>query len=66
MGKPARPTLLLLPDGRFIGVEAKAPGGRQSPVQKVMEPEIRKRSGIYVLAYSIEDVQKEIEEARRK
>ncbi len=47
----------LLPDGRFIGVECKAPGGRQSPVQKVMEQEIRRRRGIYVLARSIEDVE---------
>lgn len=56
----------LLPDGRFIGVEVKAPGGRQSPVQKHIEQEIRKRSGIYVLAYSIDDVQREIEEAHAR
>ncbi|MFA6135239.1 MAG: VRR-NUC domain-containing protein [Phycisphaerae bacterium] len=56
----------LLPDGRFIGVEAKAPGGRQSPVQKQMEQEIRKRSGIYVLAHSVQDVQREIEEAHAR
>ena len=53
----------LLPDGRFIGVEVKAPAGRQSPVQKQMEQEIRKRNGIYVLARSVEDVQKGIEDA---
>ena len=53
----------LLPDGRFIGVEVKAPGGRQSPVQESMEREIRKRSGIYVLAHSVEDVERGIEEA---
>jgi hypothetical protein len=56
----------LLPDGRFIGVEVKAPGGRQSPVQKRMEQEIRNRSGIYVLAYSVQDVQREIEEANAR
>ena len=48
----------LLPDGRFIGVECKAKRGRQSLAQKLMEQEIRKRNGIYVLAYSIEDVEK--------
>lgn len=53
----------LLPDGRFIGVEVKAPSGRQSPVQKAMEQEIGRRNGIYVLAFSVEDVQREIEEA---
>ena len=51
----------LLPDGRFIGVECKAPGGRQGPLQRAMECEIRKRNGIYILARSIEDVEKGIE-----
>ena len=50
----------LRPDGRFIGVEVKAPGGRQSPVQKLMEEAIRQRNGIYVLAHGVEDVQREI------
>ncbi len=53
----------LLPDGRFIGVECKAPGGRQSPAQKAMEQEVRARHGIYVLAFEVEDVQRAIEEA---
>ena len=64
----------LLPDGRFIGVEVKASacpeqgrrGGRQSSVQQQMEQEVRKRSGIYVLAHSVEDVQREIEEAHAR
>ncbi|MFB3894499.1 MAG: VRR-NUC domain-containing protein [Phycisphaerae bacterium] len=48
----------LLPDGRFIGVECKSADGRQSQVQKSMESEIRKRKGIYVLARSIEDIER--------
>lgn len=52
----------LMPDGRFIGVECKSPAGRQSPVQKQMESEIRKRSGIYILARSARDVQRVIEQ----
>jgi len=63
----------LLPDGRFIGVECKAPRGRQNPAQKAMEREIRKRNGIYILAHCVEDVetclrtagrQEQIEDAR--
>lgn len=50
----------LLPDGRFIGVECKAPDGRQSPVQKDLEQEIRRRNGIYILARGIDDVEKGI------
>ena len=53
----------VLPDGRFIGVECKAPGGRQSAAQKQMEREIRKRNGIYVLARCPEDVAKAIGDA---
>ena len=48
----------LLPDGRFVGVECKAPGGRQSPAQKAMEEAITRGNGIYILARSVEDVQK--------
>lgn len=57
----------LLPDGRFVGVEVKAPTGRQSLVQQLMEEEIRKRSGIHVLARSVEDVATSLTEtAHRK
>jgi hypothetical protein len=56
----------LLPDGRFIGVEVKAPTGRQSPVQRLMEQEIRKRNGIYVLARAVEDVQLGIRRSGRE
>ncbi len=48
----------LMPDGRFIGVECKAPGGRQSPQQKAMEEAITRRNGIYILAWTVEDVHK--------
>ncbi|HUT56499.1 MAG TPA: VRR-NUC domain-containing protein [Phycisphaerae bacterium] len=54
----------LLPDGRFIGVECKAPNGRQSPAQKAMEQEIRRRNGVYILARGVEDVQSEISYVR--
>ena len=53
----------LLPDGRFIGVECKAPEGRQSPAQKCMEQEILRRRGIYVLARRIEDVEEGVKHA---
>ena len=53
----------LLPSGRFLGVEVKAHGGRQSPAQKQIEQEIRKRDGIYILAYSVEDVEKGVADA---
>ena len=56
----------LLPGGRFIGVECKAPGGRQSLVQRNMEQEVRRRGGIYLLARSVEDVRKGISDAAQR
>jgi len=56
----------LLPDGRFIGIECKAPKGRQSAVQKRMAQEIHRRQGIYILARGVEDVEKGIEDADRR
>ena len=53
----------LLADGRFIGVECKAKGGRQSDAQKRIELEIRKRSGIYILARSVKDLERGIADA---
>lgn len=59
---PGRPDITgLLPSGQFIGVECKAKGGRQSDRQKAMEREITARNGIYVLAYSVEEVREAIE-----
>jgi len=62
----------LLADGRFIGVECKAPacpeqgrrGGRQSAAQKRMEQEIRRRNGIYILARSVVELEKAIANAK--
>lgn len=53
----------VLPSGRFIGVECKAASGRQSPVQKAMEAAVRKRNGIYILAKSVDDVERGLKDA---
>jgi len=54
----------LLPDGRFIGVEVKAPNGRQSMAQKAMEQNIRHRNGLYILARSVDDVEQVLTKAK--
>jgi hypothetical protein len=56
----------MLPGGRFIGVECKAPGGRQSLVQKAMEEAVTKRNGIYILAKSVDDVERGLKDAFRR
>lgn len=42
--------------GRFIGVECKAPEGKQSQDQKDCEARIRNNGGHYCLAQSVDDV----------
>ena len=37
--------------------DAQPAGERQSLAQKVMEQEIRRRKGVYVLAFGIEDME---------
>ena len=49
-----------MPDGRFLGVEVKAPKGTQSLMQKICQQQIETRGGVYILAYSIDDLRKVI------
>jgi hypothetical protein len=47
----------VMPGGQFIGVEVKAPGGRQSLAQKIVQALIVETGGLYVLAFSIDDLE---------
>lgn len=47
----------LLPDGRFLSVECKSETGRQSEDQKRFQENIEQNHGVYVLAYSVEDLE---------
>lgn len=47
---------LIAPTGRLLMIEVKAPGGKQSAEQRVMERVITTFGGLYVVAYSVEDV----------
>jgi hypothetical protein len=42
-----------LPDGRFIGVECKAPKGKQSQAQIEMQAKIEGNGGLYLVAHSV-------------
>lgn len=53
----------LLPDGRFLAVEAKAASGRQSPDQKTFEENVRKNNGVYVLAYDVTDLEEALRDS---
>lgn len=45
-------------NGRFLAVEAKVGSGKQSPEQVEFERSVKAAGGLYVLAYSIDDVKK--------
>ncbi len=46
----------ILPDGRRLEIEVKSATGRQSEEQKKFQAMIERFGGLYILAYSPEDV----------
>ena len=48
----------ILPDGRRLEVECKSPTGRQSAKQKEFEARIKENNGVYILARSVEDLER--------
>jgi hypothetical protein len=62
-GKPGASDIVgLLPGGRFIAVECKAPGGRLSELQAGYLRDIERMGGLAVVARSVEDLAKSLEE----
>lgn len=47
---------LIAPAGKLIMIECKRPGGKQSPEQAVMQRVVTQYGGLYILAYSVADV----------
>jgi hypothetical protein len=71
VGTPGSPDIMgILPGGKFIGVECKQPLGprggdshsRQSPEQVAWQEECERTGGLYVLARSVDDVEKALKE----
>lgn len=46
----------LIPTGRYIAIECKGDEGKQSKDQVLFQKEVEDNNGIYILAYSLEDV----------
>lgn len=63
--KPGLPDLICLKDGRTIYVECKSQraGAKLSGPQEIMRQEIERHGGVYVVARSIEDVERVIKNA---
>lgn len=50
----------ILPGGRFLAIEVKAPKGRVSPAQEQFLQTINERGGLAFVARSIDDVEEEL------
>ncbi|MDA3940494.1 MAG: hypothetical protein PF693_14485 [Spirochaetia bacterium] len=50
----------LLPSGRYIAIECKGDNGKQSEDQILFQTEVEKNNGLYILAYSLAEVKKEL------
>lgn len=55
------PDIICCLNGKFIGIEAKDGDNIPSELQKAHGRQILKAKGIFIVAYSIEDVRKELE-----
>lgn len=62
--KVGDPDIVACADGKYVAIEAKTPIGRQSEWQKTRQREIEAAGGIYILARSVGDVRKIIEEIK--
>jgi hypothetical protein len=50
------PDIICVIKGQYVGIEVKAPKGKQSDHQKGFQQALEAAGGRYVLAYSLEDV----------
>lgn len=62
--KAGVPDIIACVDGVFIGIEVKRPGGIVSPLQQLNIDDINRSGGVAFVAYSVEDVRKQIEKLR--
>jgi hypothetical protein len=50
------PDIIVVKDGKFIGIEVKQPKGRQSPEQTAFQQQCEAAGGQYFIARSLDDV----------
>ena len=50
------PDIIAIKDGKYIGIEVKAPKAKQSEHQRTFQDNLEEAGGIYILAYELEDV----------
>jgi hypothetical protein len=55
-GVAGAPDIVCVINGQYVGIELKAPKGKQSDNQREFQRELEAAGGRYILAYSIDDV----------
>lgn len=63
-GQPGSADLLGLvaPDGRFVAIEVKRPGGRQTELQRSWQAMVERHGGVYVVVTSVEQAVAELQD----
>ena len=61
---PGQPDVVASYMSKFIGIEIKAPGGRQSPMQKIAQQEIEASGGLYWIVTDVTQLQTKLEEIK--
>jgi hypothetical protein len=55
-GATGSPDIVCVINGQYVGIEVKAPKGKQSEHQKAFQEELERAGGIYILAHSLDEV----------
>src|ERR1700728_774603 len=55
-GAVGAPDIICVVNGQYVGIEVKAPGGRQSENQKEFQRQLEEAGGKYILAYSLDEI----------
>jgi hypothetical protein len=55
-GVVGAPDIVCVVKGQYVGIECKAPNGKQSHNQKEFQRQLEAAGGRYILAYSLDDV----------
>jgi len=55
-GALGSPDIVCVVNGQYVGIEVKAPGGKQSEHQKEFQRQLEAAGGRYIIVHSIDDV----------
>lgn len=55
-GALGSPDIVVIKDGRYIGIECKASNGKQSEHQFKFQQDLEDAGGLYILAHTLDDV----------